>query len=147
MQNQIIRSTGILGLFLMLAIASVQAQTPSKVEVNVPFDFAAGQSKLKAGVYSFRRTSGNAVTIRSADGKTTAIVNAPLTLGSRDSKSGERLVFNKYEEQYFLSQVWLTVDTGRQLFTSGLETKAAREHKLAGNNRKPERVEVAARRR
>ena len=144
MKNQIIRGTGILGLFLMLTIASVQAQTPSKVEVNVPFDFVAGKATLKAGAYSFRKTSGNAVTIKSADGKTTAIVNAPLTLGSRDSKAGERLVFNKYDDQYFLSQVWLSVETGRQLFTSGLETKAAREYKLA-NNRKPERVEIAAR--
>ena len=64
-------------------------------------------------------------------------------LGSRDSKAGERLVFNQYGDQYFLSQVWLSVDTGRQLFTSGVETKAAREYKLANNNAKPKRVEIA----
>jgi hypothetical protein len=143
MKNQIIRSTGLLGLFFMLAIASVQAQTPSRVEVNIPFDFFAGKAALKAGAYSVKRTAGNALSIRSADGKTTALVNAPLTIGSRDSTAGERLVFNQYGNQYFLSQVWLTVDTGRQLFTSNAEVKSAREYKLANKKAEPKRVEVA----
>ena len=144
MKNQVIRSSAILGLFFMLAIATVNAQTPSRVEVNIPFDFSAGKATLKAGTYSIKRTSGNLLAIRSVDGKTTALVNAPLTIGSRESKAGERLVFNQYGDQYFLSQVWLTGDTGRQLFTSGAETKVAREYKLASNDAKPQRVEIAA---
>ena len=132
-----------MGLFFMLAIASVNAQTPSRVEVNIPFDFSAGKATLKAGAYSIKRTSANALAIRSADGKTTALVNAPLTVGARDSKAGERLVFNQYGDQYFLSQVWLSVDTGRQLLTSGTETKTARDYRLASNNAKPQRVEIA----
>ena len=145
MKIQVMKNMAILGLFFMLAIASAKAQTPSRVEVNIPFDFAAGKATLKAGAYSIKRTTGDALTIRSADGKTTALVNAPLTIGSRDSKAGERLVFNRYGDRYFLSQVWLTVDTGRQLFISGEETKVAREFKLANKNAKPERVEVAVR--
>jgi hypothetical protein len=143
MKHSILRSTAILGLFFMLAIASVKTQTPSRVEVNVPFDFSAGKATLKAGSYSIKRNSANLLTIRSADGKTTAVVNAPLTIGSRESKAGERLVFNHYGDRYFLSQVWLNVDTGRQLFTSGEETKAARDYRLANNNAKPQRVEIA----
>ena len=143
MKNQVIRSTAILGLFFMLAIASVNAQTPSRVEVNIPFDFSAGKATLKAGAYSIRKTSGNVLAIRSVDGRTTALVNAPLTIGSRASKAGERLVFNQYGDQYFLSQIWLTVDTGQQLFTSAAETKAAREYRLANKNAKPQRVEIA----
>ena len=87
--------------------------------------------------------SGTTLSVRSADGKTTVLVNAPLTIGSRDSKAGERLVFNQYGDQYFLSQIWLTIDTGRQLFTEGMEKKAAREYLLANNNAKPKRVEIA----
>jgi len=143
MKNHVIRSIAILGLFFMLAIASVNAQTPSKVEVNIPFDFSAGKAMLKAGAYSIKRTSGNLFAIRSADGKTTALVNAPLIIGAWYSKAGERLVFNQYGDQYFLSQVWLSVDTGRQVFTSGAEIKAAREYKLANNNAKPKRAEIA----
>jgi len=145
MKNQIIKTTAILGLFFMLAIVSVQAQTPSRIEVNVPFDFSVGKTTLKAGAYSIKRASGTMLSVRSADGKTTVLVNAPLTIGSRDSKAGERLVFNQYGDQYFLSQIWLTVDTGRQLFTEGMEKKAAREFLLANNNAKPRRVEIAVR--
>jgi hypothetical protein len=143
MKNLVMRSTAIMGLFFMLAMVSVQAQTPSRAEVSIPFDFSAGKAALKAGTYGFKRMAGNAIAISTADGKPIALVNAPLTIGSRDFKAGERLVFNKYGEDYFLSQVWLTVDSGRQLFTSGGETKTAREYKLAKNNAKPERVEIA----
>jgi hypothetical protein len=146
MKNQILRSIAIFGLFFMLAMTSVQAQTSSRVEVKVPFDFAIGEVLFKAGTYSIKKVSDNTLAIRQLDSKTTKLVDAPLTIGSRDSKAGERLVFNQYGTQYFLSQVWLSSDTGRQLFTSGAETKAAREYKLAHNDAKPERVEVAARR-
>jgi len=132
-----------MGLFFMLAMMSVQAQTPGKIEVNIPFDFSAGKATLKAGTYSFKRMTGNALAISTADGKTIALISAPLTIGSRDFKAGERLVFNKYGDDYFLSQVWLSVDSGRQLFTSGGESKTAREYKLAKKNAKPERVEIA----
>ena len=145
MKNQVIRSIAILGLFFGLAIANAQAQTPTRVEVNIPFNFAAGKTMLKAGAYSIKRISGNTLVIRSANGKTTVLMNAPLTIGSRDSKAGERLVFNKYGDQYFLSQVWLSVDSGRELFTSGTETRAARQYRLAHHDAKPERVEIAMR--
>ena len=75
------------------------------------------------------------------------MIDAPLTVSSRDSRAGERLVFNQYGDQYFLSQVWMTVDTGRQLFTQGAEKRAAQEYRFANNNAKPKRVEIAARNR
>ena len=145
MKTQILRSTAILGLFFVLAIANVNAQTPSRAEVTVPFDFSAGKANLKAGSYRIHRLSGSAISIRSANGETAAIVSAPLSIGSRDFKAGERLVFNKYGDRYFLSQVWLSVDNGRQLFMSGAETKAASDYKLVAKNGKTERVEVALR--
>jgi hypothetical protein len=145
MKTQILRSTAILGLFFVLAVASVNAQTPSRAEVTIPFDFSAGKANLKAGSYHIYRLSGSAISIRSANGETAAIVSAPLAIGSRDFKAGERLVFNKYGDRYFLSQVWLGVDNGRQLFMSGAETKTAREYKLAAKNGKTERVDVALR--
>lgn len=144
MKNSILKTTAIFGLFFMLAMTSVQAQ--SRVEVKVPFDFAIGKVLFKAGTYSFKKVTDNTLTVRDVNGKGTTLVDAPLSIGSRDTKAGERLVFNQYGGQYFLSQVWLSVDSGRQLFPSGAETKVAREYKLANNNAKPQRVEVAARR-
>jgi hypothetical protein len=143
MKKQFLRTTAILGLFFVIAISSANAQTAGRVEVNIPFDFSAGKVTLKAGTYSIKRTSGNALVIRSVDGKTNALISAPLAIGSRDFKAGERLVFNQYGDRYFLSQVWLRVDNGLQLFTSGAEAKAARDYRLAKNQAKPQRVEIA----
>jgi hypothetical protein len=147
MKNLITKSMAIMGLFFTLAVGSVQAQAPASAEVNIPFDFSAGKATLKAGAYRIKQRAGNVLAISSADSKKTMLLDAPLTIGARDFKAGSRLVFNRYDDQYFLSQVWLNADTGRQLFTSGAETRAAREYRLAKKKVRPERVEIAVIRR
>ena len=134
MKNQTYRLVAILGIFLVFAVASVHAQAPSKVEVNIPFEFSAGKTTLQPGVYSIKRMSGDNVIVRSEDGKSNVILNAPVTDTSSDANAVERLVFEKHGEQYALSQIWLTADTGRQVWTSG-------------KNKKSERIEIALRRR
>ena len=115
MQKQIYGAFAILGLFLGLGVASVHAQTPSRVEVNIPFQFSAGKTTLNPGVYTVKRMSGNLVRLSTVDNKSSVIVNAPVNLTSTDSEATERLVFNKYGDEYFLAQIWLTADSGRQL--------------------------------
>lgn len=132
MRNQIYRVFAIFAVFFGLAVTGVQAQAPSKVEVDIPFEFSAGKATLKPGVYTIKRLSANNLMLRRSDGKSAVILNAPLTLTSSDPESVERLVFNKYGEQYSLAQIWLTADTGRQLF---VERKSA----------KPEHIEISLR--
>ena len=115
----------IFAVFFGLAVAGVQAQAPSKVEVDIPFEFSAGKVTLKPGVYTIKRLSGNNLMLRRSDGKSAVILNAPLSLTSNDPQSVERLVFNKHGEQYSLSQIWLTSDTGRQLFVDRKVSKPA----------------------
>ena len=117
MKNQTYRVFAVLGIFVAFAVTSVQAQAPGRVEVNIPFEFSAGKTTLQPGVYSIKRLSGNNVTLRSEDGKWSVILNAPVTHNSSDPEAVERLVFNRYGEQYVLSQIWLTADTGRQVWT------------------------------
>ena len=132
MRNQIYRVIAIFAVFFVLAVAGVQAQAPSKVEVNIPFEFSAGKTTLKPGIYTIKRLSANFLTLRHNDNKSTVILNAPVTLTSTNPNVVERLVFNKYGEQYALAQIWLTADTGREL---SVERKAT----------KPEHVEIALR--
>jgi hypothetical protein len=132
MRNQIYRIAAILGIFLGLAVTGVQAQTPSRVEVNIPFEFSAGKTTLKAGVYTVKRMSGNLVTLRNVADKSSVILNAPVNLSSTNVDATERLVFNKQGERYLLAQIWLTVDSGRELL---------KEKK----SEKGERIEVALR--
>jgi len=126
MKNQIYRTVAILGIFLGLAAVSVHAQAPSQVKVNIPFEFSAGKTTLQPGVYSIKRMSGNNLTLRSEDGKSSVILNAPVTHTSIDPDAVERLVFERYGEQYALSQIWLTADSGRQVWTGKKREKTER---------------------
>jgi hypothetical protein len=143
MKSKVTSIIALAGLFFVLAVANVQGQQRSRSLASVPFDFTVGKSNLKAGSYSIKRMNGNALAIRSDDGSVNVVVNAPLGIGSRDYKAGERLVFNRYGNEYFLTQVWFTSDSGRQLHQSARERKTAQEYKLAQNGAKPERVEIA----
>lgn len=114
MKNQIYRAIAIFAIFLGFAVASVEAQTASRVEVQIPFEFSAGKTTLKPGVYTIKRMTGNLVQLKSVDG-TSVILNAPVNLSSTDSEATERLVFNKHGHEYSLAQIWLTADSGREL--------------------------------
>jgi hypothetical protein len=132
MKNQVYRVFAILAVFFGLAVAGVQAQAPSKVEADIPFEFSAGKTTLKPGVYTIKRISGDNLLLRRSDGTSAIILHAPQTLTSSDPNAIERLVFNKSGEQFSLSQIWLTVDTGRQLF-------------VQRRSEKPEHVEISLR--
>ncbi len=114
-----------------MAVAGVQAQSGAKIEVNVPFDFIAGKRSFEAGTYSLSRMSDGNLLIRSADGKGNTIVQAPVGIVGRDYISNERLVFIRYGNQYFLSEVWLKGGIGRQLLPFDTEKKVARKQQLA----------------
>ncbi|HJU92437.1 MAG TPA: hypothetical protein VJ656_05815 [Pyrinomonadaceae bacterium] len=131
MKNQIYRAIAIFAIFFGFAVASVEAQTASRVEVKIPFEFKAGKTTLKPGVYTIKRMSGNLVTLKNVADKSSVILNAPVNLSSTDSDATERLVFNKYGHDYFLAQIWLTADTGREL-----------KEKKPGQ---PERIELSLR--
>ena len=116
MKNKIYRVIAIFGMFLGLAMVNAQAQAPSRARVDIPFEFSAGKTTLHAGVYNIRRMSADVVTLRSEVGKSAVTLNAPVTNSSNDPNAVERLVFSKQGAQYFLSQIWLTADSGRRVW-------------------------------
>ena len=116
MKNKIYRVIAIFGMFLGLAMVNAQGQAPSKAKVNIPFEFSAGKTTLHAGVYNIKRMSADVVTLRSEDGKSTVILHAPVTNTSSDPNAVARLVFSKQGEEYFLSQIWLSADSGRRVW-------------------------------
>ena len=134
MNNKTYRIVAILGVLLTFAVAGY-TQAPSKVEVNIPFEFSAGKTTLPAGTYSIKRMSGNNVTLRSDDGKSSVILNAPVTNSSSDPNAVERIVFERYGDQFALAQIWLTADSGRQVWTNKKGAKSERiEIALKRNN-------------
>lgn len=142
MRKTYLKTIAILGLFFMLAVGSANAQTGSMIEVKVPFDFTAGNAKLKAGSYTVRRVSRNTLLLRSADGKTSKMILAPMATSQIRKDTPERLVFHRYGNQYFLNEVWANRATdGLQLWPSTAESRLAKNKTDAG----PQRVEIIAR--
>jgi hypothetical protein len=92
----------------LLAIASLAmagtsfAQTEG-VQANVPFDFTVANQLLPAGTYRIEKQSDGLIAIKNHDKPITV-----LTLVHPDgasSRDGGKLIFHKYGDQYFLSEV------------------------------------------
>lgn len=146
MKKQIMRAFTLFSLLTILAMASAVASAQSlMIKAYIPFSFNAGETRLAAGEYTIKRIAENALVIESADGKTRAMVVAARSVDQQENKGGEKLVFHRYANSYFLSQVWLMrTSAGRELNPSKSERAAAKETQLAQNgSQKPETVEVA----
>jgi hypothetical protein len=107
---------------LFAALLPLNAQS---IEANVPFPFMVGDITLPAGEYTIVGFTDNEVAIRSEAGH---LVSFSLTETAHSSKAVDpRLVFHRYNGQYFLAQVWLTESTdGRSFRASGHEIRLAR---------------------
>ena len=149
MKKQVLKAAtmfvGIIALALVSALA-VSAQNPRNLVVNVPFDFTVKGKSLPAGEYIVSRTSTTdqmSLTLKRKDGEANAIV-LTKSLQANERQEESRLVFNRYGERYFLSQVWTAGDSqGRELYKTRQERSI--EIELAKNNSRPETVALVAR--
>jgi hypothetical protein len=119
--------TLIVAIALATAVVSANAQSSRLVVADIPFDFVVGDQTMPAAEYRVRPALGSGLIIQSADANNSAM---RLTSGieSRKNKTQARLVFHRYGNRYFLSEVWTGGrDSGLQLNTSSQERAAARE--------------------
>lgn len=110
-------------VFASTRVASAQ----DHLVVTVPFDFAAGRVNLPAGDYTVKATPANGMImlLNSNDAEISAIIpaNAAVAAGIQTQS---KLVFNRYGDRYFLSQVWTAGNSrGKQLLKSDREKEAA----------------------
>lgn len=106
-------------LFAGFGVAQAQQTTTAKI----PFDFVASGHTLPAGTYVFRRAlPNNDQTLAILDGRGHGVVAGASNLDWQ--QTGEKLVFRKYGEQYFLADIYS--DSGRLHFSpSRAESKLA----------------------
>jgi hypothetical protein len=96
--------------------------------INIPFDFIIGKSALKAGQYTVEpreRNLGSVWLIRNHNNNAAVfVITMPV---SRKTQQEGKLVFHKYGDQFFLSQIWIPGSaTGGELIISRLERNLAR---------------------
>jgi hypothetical protein len=127
MKKQITRT--LLGLCAVLVLAAgAQAQAARGVEVQIPFDFVAGQKHMPAGPYTVRRVrvdSQGALLIKGEGNGAAAVV---MTATGDENPERAALTFRQHGERYFLALVSIPGTASvRELSKSGAERAAERE--------------------
>ena len=115
---------------LMAVVALITlAATPSRAQIlikaDVPFDFCAGYGTLPAGEYKIAPTS-NASALTLSSGQRGVEIMLPRTTDWRDLRQSPKLVFHRYGDEYFLSEIWSTDGAVRTLAVHPRERKLAR---------------------
>ena len=94
------------GLLGALAATALAAGPDQSLKADVPFGFNAGNAVLPAGEYEVARHGApNILSIRSAGNGGAAMVRVTPAVPGK-SNGATKLVFHKYGDRYFLSEVW-----------------------------------------
>ncbi len=115
----------IMGLFVMVTVSMAHAQSGDVLKVKVAFNFRVGTQTFPAGEYSLKPLLPHAMSVRNQAGQVLT------SIGTHSVESGEaqrtsKLVFNGYDGQYFLTQIWEAGDDiGRELPKSPAEIEMA----------------------
>lgn len=129
MKKQALRTFAMAGLVLILTAVTVCAQSERSGVLNIPFDFIVQGKTLPAGEYTIepnRRDYDKVWLVRSKDGRASVLFTT-TRVQSRETQEGAKLIFNRYGDQYFLSQIWTAgANSGRELLTNRRERELAR---------------------
>ena len=122
----------------VLAAAAAFAQISTPVQANVPFDFIVAGQTMHAGPYTVKQATPAVLIVKAADGKANAAVMG-VGMHSLFSQEGCRLVFHRYGNTYFLSEIWSSGSDGQKL------PETRREREMAARVTPPNTVIVAMR--
>jgi|HubBroStandDraft_6_1064221.scaffolds.fasta_scaffold1842541_1 hypothetical protein len=139
MKSKIYGALATLAVALTVSVSFAQAQ--SRVQADVPFAFSLQGRAMPAGNYQIIARSGQVLEVRSLDSQHGQLLIKPMSLQSSKDQS-PKLVFHKYGDQYFLSQIWY----GDSHYGVGFaESKREKEINMASNDtpNAPETVIVA----
>ncbi len=134
------RGLQLLSLFIVLFSAltiypsKAHAQIVGDLEVNIPFQFHAGNTKLPPGKYLIHMLDDADLTfmeISSADGSTSALFEVQAAAADSAPDKSE-LIFNKYGDRYFLAEVFEEGNlNGSKVAESRYEKKISQEDAAA----------------
>jgi hypothetical protein len=106
--NQVLSLFVALVLALTIGASKAKAQIIGDLEVNVPFQFHVGNTKLPAGKYVIHMLDDSdlkVMEISSADGSTSALFEVQQAEANSTPAKSE-LIFNKYGNRYFLTELF-----------------------------------------
>jgi len=104
-------------------------QVSVMVKANIPFDFAVGRMVQPAGDYTLNpQGAGYPATylLQGADGRSGIFLLTNMAHWKGPEEPRTELVFHRYGDRYFLAQIWMGTDIGRQLPVTKEEKELAR---------------------
>jgi hypothetical protein len=127
------RALFIAGVMALVMFATTRvAEAQQSMAVNIPFDFVAGNTQLPAGEYTVKVSAPthSLILVSRKDSTTSAFIITNAAVSSMP-QAESKLVFNRYGDRYFLSQVWSEGNSqGRQLLKSTREKEIALTAKI-----------------
>jgi hypothetical protein len=128
MRKQFVKASGVaLATALMAFATATTARANDRITAKVPFAFIVGDSRLPAGEYIVETVSDDLSiwAIASVDGRRFALISTIPTTASPTPTTPE-LVFDKFDNQYFLARVVADNDDVREIPL----TSAKMEHEV-----------------
>ena len=127
MKSKIYGALAMLAAALIVSVPFIQAQ--SRVQADVPFAFSLQGKAMPAGNYEIIALSDRAIEVRNLNTRRSQFLLKPMSVQS-SREQGPMLVFHKYGDQYFLSQIW---NGGSHYGVGFAESEREKEVSLAGN--------------
>ena len=141
-RNNVYGALLILALALVVSVPMTQAQ--SRVRANVPFAFSLDQkSNMPAGNYELSSSGDKVLIVRNLDTKQARLLIESMSVEASQASGTPhaKLVFRKYDDQYFLAQIW---DGESRTGMALPESKREKELQTASNfDHQPELVVIA----
>jgi hypothetical protein len=120
----------LMGLLSPVVVSHGSAQLDQPLVAKIPFNFTVCREKLPAGIYTvFLASSATShlLAMRSEDGRSVYIACAQSVNSPKVVTEG-KLIFNRYDDQYFLSEAWWPgYTTGHELVKNDRERGLIKE--------------------
>jgi hypothetical protein len=98
---------------LVIALSPAVASGQESVSASIPFRFMAAGKTHEPGEYLLRvNTDQQSWTLATAKGTSTVAVVVTRLAANGNPGSGDRLVFDKVGDTYYLSEVWPQTEDG-----------------------------------
>lgn len=126
--KKLIQICTILSLLVVFSVVSANAQSVERIDAKIPFDFNIGKTTYKAGNYIIRvsKIAGSNTILSLEDENKNFLQNFVVLRNGNTSDKKSLLLFNRYEDKVFLSQI-STPGIGFRLSPTETERQIARK--------------------
>lgn len=128
MKNATIKIGMFIGLAIISAVVSANAQNVTRSSAEIPFDFAIGTTNYAAGQYMVIIRDSKVLTIANKSGKSlfNAVVSPNAAMAGTN---GTQLMFDRFGDRYFLAGI-VSQDFGLKMKRSTDEQNMAENRGL-----------------